>query len=55
MTHSSIRLLILVSLIAMNGFFAAAEVSLISVRHSRLREMAKDGRADAQVLASDNY
>ena len=49
MTHSSIRLLLLALLIAMNGFFAAAEVSLISVRHSRLREMAKDGRAGAQA------
>lgn len=33
----------------MNGFFAAAEVSLLSVRHSRLREMAEAGQAGAQA------
>jgi CBS domain containing-hemolysin-like protein len=43
------RLLALVLLVAINGFFAGAEVSLISVRHSRLREMAAEGRAGAQV------
>jgi len=45
----SIRLLLLALLIGMNGFFAAAEVSLVSVRHSRLREMAEEGRAGAQA------
>ena len=49
MTYSSFRLLLVVLLIGINGFFAAAEVSLISVRHSRLREMAADGRAGAQA------
>ncbi len=39
----------MVLLIAVNGFFAAAEVSLLSVRHSRLRQMAADGYAGAQA------
>jgi CBS domain containing-hemolysin-like protein len=46
---AAFHLLLIVLLIAVNGFFAAAEVSLISVRHSRLREMAADGRAGAQT------
>ncbi len=49
MTESSIRLSIVVLLIAVNGFFAGAEVSLLSVRHSRLRQMAAEGNAGAQA------
>ncbi|MCX6630613.1 MAG: hemolysin family protein [Candidatus Solibacter sp.] len=52
MTESSVRLLIVVLLIAINGFFAGAEVSLLSVRHSRLRQMAADGNAGAQAALS---
>ncbi len=37
-----------VFLIGINGFFAGAEVSLLSVRHSRLRQMAEEGHAGAQ-------
>jgi CBS domain containing-hemolysin-like protein len=33
----------------MNGFFAGAEVALLSVRHSRLREMAESGQSGAQA------
>jgi CBS domain containing-hemolysin-like protein len=43
------RFLLVVSLIAVNGFFAGAEVSLLSVRHSRLRQMAEEGHAGAQA------
>ncbi len=39
----------MVLLIGVNGFFAAAEVSLLSVRHSRLRQMAAEGHAGAQA------
>src|SRR5205807_3166472 len=46
---SSIRLLLVVLLIGINGFFAGAEISLLSVRHSRLRQMAEDGQAGAQA------
>jgi CBS domain containing-hemolysin-like protein len=45
----SIRLLLVVLLIVINGFFAGAEVSLLSVRHSRLRQMAAEGNAGAQA------
>src|ERR1700681_3815719 len=51
-TESSIRLLTVVLLIAINGFFAGAEVSLLSVRHSRLRQMAEEGVAGAQAALS---
>jgi len=44
-----VGILLIVLLIAMNGFFAAAEVALLSVRHSRLREMAERGQAGAQA------
>ncbi len=49
MTDSPIRLLIVVLLIAVNGFFAGAEVSLLSVRQSRLRQMVAEGNAGAQA------
>lgn len=48
-TNSPIRLLLVVLLIVVNGFFAGAEVALISVRHSRLRQMAEEGHAGAQA------
>lgn len=35
-----------------NGFFAGAEVALLSVRHSRLRQMAEDGVAGAQAAVN---
>jgi putative hemolysin len=41
-----------VFLIGINGFFAGAEVSLLSVRHSRLRQMAEEGHAGAQAALS---
>src|SRR4051794_41976168 len=44
----SLRLLVLVVILAANGFFAAAEVALASVRQSRLRELAEQGHAGAQ-------
>src|SRR4051794_5983683 len=48
-TESPVRLLIVVLLVAVNGFFAGAEVSLLSVRHSRLRTLAEEGNAGAQA------
>jgi CBS domain containing-hemolysin-like protein len=47
--YSPFRILLVVLLIAVNGFFAGAEVALLSVRQSRLRQMAKDGQAGAQA------
>jgi CBS domain containing-hemolysin-like protein len=51
----TLRFLLLAIIVAVNGFFAAAEVSLVSVRRSRLRQLADDGsvpaRAALQLLA----
>jgi putative hemolysin len=48
-TDSPVRILLVVLLIAVNGYFAGAEVSLLSVRHSRLRQLAEEGNAGAQA------
>jgi putative hemolysin len=48
-TDSPFRLLLVAFLIAINAFFAGAEVALLSVRHSRLRQMAEEGKAGAQA------
>ncbi len=48
----SLRLVLLFIILASNGFFAAAEVSLVSVRQSRLRELAAAGNAGAQSALS---
>ena len=37
-------------LVAANGFFVAAEFSLVAVRRSRIAELAADGRANASAL-----
>jgi putative hemolysin len=47
-----LRILLVILLIAVNGFFAGAEVSLLSVRHSRLRQLAEEGLAGAQAALS---
>ncbi|MGI8991428.1 MAG: hemolysin family protein [Bryobacteraceae bacterium] len=46
------RLLLLALILAVNAFFAAAEVSLLSVRESRLRQLAEQGQAGARVALS---
>lgn len=43
------RLGILIIILALNGFFAAAEVALLSVRRSKLRELAEQGQIAAQA------
>ena len=48
-SYFGFRLILVVLLIAINGFFAGAEVALLSVRYSRLRQMAEEGRAGAQT------
>src|SRR5579864_4557983 len=45
----SFRLILLFAIVALNGFFAAAEVSLLSVRRSRLNELAEQGNAAARA------
>lgn len=44
----ALRFFVLALILATNAFFAAAEVSLVSVRQSRLRELAAEGQAGAQ-------
>jgi len=51
-TYSPFRILAVVLLIAVNGYFAGAEVALLSVRHSRLRQLAEEGQAGAQAALS---
>jgi CBS domain containing-hemolysin-like protein len=48
-SHYGFRLLLLLLILASNAFFASAEVSLISVRESRLKELAEEGQAGAQA------
>ena len=45
----SLRLLLLVVIVAFNAFFTSAEVALVSVRRSRLKELASEGRAPARA------
>ena len=41
MSETAFRIALVVLLVACNGFFAGAEVALVSVRPSRLRQMAE--------------
>jgi putative hemolysin len=43
------RLLLLGLILAINAFFAASEVALLSVRDSRLRHLAEQGNAGAKI------
>jgi len=45
----SLRLILLIAIVVVNGFFAAAEVALVSVRRSRLRQLAEQGSAAARA------
>lgn len=46
------RFILLAIIIATNGFFAAAEVALLSTRKSRLRQLAEQGNVGAQAALS---
>jgi putative hemolysin len=45
-----LRLLGLLALVAVNGFFAAVEFSLVAVRHSRVRQLVDEGRVRAKIV-----
>src|ERR1700693_375684 len=45
----SLRLILLAAIVVLNGFFAAAEVALVSVRRSRLKELAAQGNVSARA------
>jgi len=47
-----LRFVILALILGANAFFAAAEVALVSVRQSRIRELAENGNAGAQSALS---
>ena len=47
--HHGYRLLAMGAIIGVNAFFAAAETALVSVRASRLRQMADEGQLGAQA------
>src|SRR5579872_3113485 len=46
------RFLILAFIVMVNGFFAASEVALLSVRESRLKQLAEQGQAGARTALS---
>ena len=48
-SHYIARLLLLGLILAVNAFFAASEVALLSVRDSRLRQLAEEGQAGAKM------
>ena len=48
-SHYAARLGLLGLIIAINAFFAASEVALLSVRDSRLRHLAEEGNAGAKM------
>jgi CBS domain containing-hemolysin-like protein len=48
-SYFGLRAVSVVLLLALNAFFAGAEICLLSVRNSRLRQMAEEGRAGATV------
>src|SRR5215831_12797915 len=52
----TLRFILLAAILAMNAFFAAAEVSLVAVRRSRLKELAArnsiPARAALELLAN---
>src|SRR5580692_7913172 len=50
--YLGIRFLSLALIVMVNGFFAASEVALLSVRESRLRQLAEQGQAGARVALS---
>ena len=46
----AVRLIGVLALVALNGFFAAAEFSLVAVRLSRVRQLVQQGDARARVV-----
>lgn len=48
-SHYGFRILLLLVILGVNAFFAGAEVALVSVRESRLKQLAEGGHAGAQA------
>jgi len=51
-SYLGFRLILVALLISLNGFFAGAEVALLTVRGSRLRQLAEEGQSGAQAALS---
>jgi CBS domain containing-hemolysin-like protein len=49
---TSLKVLIIVALVALNAFFVASEYALLSVRRTRLEQLAEEGDARARLLQS---
>ncbi len=49
MTLTTIKLMGVILLVLLNGFFVAAEFALVKARESRLKRMAQEGRFGAQM------
>lgn len=47
--HLGLRILLLGCILAINAFFAGAEVSLLTVRETRLRQLAEKGQSGARI------
>lgn len=47
--YLGLRLLLLAAIVGINAFFAGAEVALLSVRESKLRQMAEQGQVGARI------
>jgi CBS domain containing-hemolysin-like protein len=50
---SALLLLALLALVAVNGFFVAAEFALVRARRSRIEEMAQEGQAGARIALTE--
>ena len=48
----TLQLSIVLFLILLNGFFAMAEIALVSARPARLQPLAAEGRAGAEAARS---
>ncbi|PYV02373.1 MAG: hypothetical protein DMG26_11505, partial [Acidobacteria bacterium] len=44
-----LRLLLIVTLVALNAFFVAAEYALLSVRRTRIEQLAREGDSRARL------
>ncbi|MGE5326568.1 MAG: CNNM domain-containing protein, partial [Deltaproteobacteria bacterium] len=47
-----LKAFLIVSLVALNAFFVAAEYALLSVRRTRLEQLAREGSARARMVLS---
>src|SRR5215471_9061195 len=50
MSHALLPIFGVVLLIAANGFFVAAEFSLVSVRDTRIQQLIEQGRTGARLV-----